>query len=607
MKKTILTLLAVISTAFVFSQASFYDAYRLKARDAFQLGNKTITSISEDTAMANKSASKLITEMAFKNLLQARLNNYATSTPLASKLPFYNTLGNITGVTELHWDNVNKRLGIKKNDPLYSLDVAGNVRVDGGYFYVKNGHVVLKTDSLFTVAPEQVYYGKRQTWRHGIDVANNGGTCDYVMLADDLPGFGVRDLIYVNRNKEGTNLIDDSTGYPSIAFWATPASGRWISNGVFNPVATQSLFNTPDIRPNRNTLGIRKSAYTTNNKMLAFYGSEDEVADLWVNNNFEAGPFWKVKGDLTVLSSDINNTNSLSLAANPSDSSSNFWIKNYYSGLTGYQLRFRSGNKDFLKYSKNTDYTTFTGTLESNSFYKTGGNASQFLKADGTVDANTYLTTANAASTYLAKTGGTATGLIRIQKSYSLAQNAFEIHFSDGNNYSLGIENYLKGGGSIGYKFNVLNTATTVTPMILASDGVTVTSLNKTGSNANEFLMGDGSIKKVGYSGVTLASGATYTATLTDEIILANAGTTTNIYLPDVTTCTGKVYEIAFYNVATASVSISINANGTQTFDTYPSQTYLNHSYTFGVGIMNTKIVSTGSKWAVLQASIGGF
>lgn len=129
----------------------------------------------------------------------------------------------------------------------------------------------------------------------------------------------------------------------------------------------------------------------------------------------------------------------------------------------------------------------------------------------------------------------------------------------------------------------------------------------KNGGTSNQFLMANGTVRKTGYSGVTLASGATYTATLTDEIILANAGTTTNIYLPDVTTCTGKVYEIAFYNVATASVSISINANGTQTFDTYPSQTYLNHSYTFGVGIMNTKIVSTGSKWAVLQASIGGF
>lgn len=35
---------------------------------------------------------------------------------------------------------------------------------------------------------------------------------------------------------------------------------------------------------------------------------------------------------------------------------------------------------------------TFTGDVEANSFVKTGGTSSQFLKADGSVDSNTYLT-----------------------------------------------------------------------------------------------------------------------------------------------------------------------------------------------------------------------
>ena len=65
MKKTILSLVAVIITATVFSQASFYDAYKLKARQSIELNGKIITSIS-DLPDSNKSSNKLITERAAK-------------------------------------------------------------------------------------------------------------------------------------------------------------------------------------------------------------------------------------------------------------------------------------------------------------------------------------------------------------------------------------------------------------------------------------------------------------------------------------------------------------------------------------------------------------
>ncbi|MEI2710151.1 MAG: hypothetical protein V9E96_14235 [Chitinophagaceae bacterium] len=47
------------------------------------------------------------------------------------------------------------------------------------------------------------FKGFRQEWVMGIDVANNGGGGDFVMLADQRSNGDVRDLIYVNRNKEG--------------------------------------------------------------------------------------------------------------------------------------------------------------------------------------------------------------------------------------------------------------------------------------------------------------------------------------------------------------------------------------------------------------------
>jgi hypothetical protein len=56
----------------------------------------------------------------------------------------------------------------------------------------------------------------------------------------------------------------------------------------------------------------------------------------------------------------------------------------------------------------------FTSNITANSFIKSGGTSSQFLKADGSVDSNTYLTTSSAASTYLPLSGGTLTGGLNV-------------------------------------------------------------------------------------------------------------------------------------------------------------------------------------------------
>jgi hypothetical protein len=70
--------------------------------------------------------------------------------------------------------------------------------------------------------------------------------------------------------------------------------------------------------------------------------------------------------------------------------------------------------------------STFAGNITANSFVKSGGLSTQFLKADGSVDANTYLTTGTAASTYLPLTGGTLTGAIKRQdNNYDGSPNTF--------------------------------------------------------------------------------------------------------------------------------------------------------------------------------------
>jgi hypothetical protein len=86
------------------------------------------------------------------------------------------------------------------------------------------------------------------------------------------------------------------------------------------------------------------------------------------------------------------------------------------SSTTGQRFRFFYDNandgtaKDVLIVDYND--STFLTTLTANSFIKSGGTSSQFLKADGSVDSNIYLTTSAASSTYLPLSGGTLTGAL---------------------------------------------------------------------------------------------------------------------------------------------------------------------------------------------------
>jgi hypothetical protein len=62
----------------------------------------------------------------------------------------------------------------------------------------------------------------------------------------------------------------------------------------------------------------------------------------------------------------------------------------------------------------------FTSTLTANSFVKSGGTSSQFLKADGSVDTNTYLTSYTETDTLQSVTnrGATTTNAIEVQSIY---------------------------------------------------------------------------------------------------------------------------------------------------------------------------------------------
>lgn len=111
---------------------------------------------------------------------------------------------------------------------------------------------------------------------------------------------------------------------------------------------------------------------------------------------------------------------------------------NINANLTATKLIKLGGNaNEFLKANGDVDNNTYAlasslnnylpltgGTLTGNltvnnanvtaiKFIKTGGTSSQFLKANGDVDSNTYLTTTNAANTYLTQTNAASTYLTK--------------------------------------------------------------------------------------------------------------------------------------------------------------------------------------------------
>ena len=89
-------------------------------------------------------------------------------------------------------------------------------------------------------------------------------------------------------------------------------------------------------------------------------------------------------------------------------------------GNTAYwQTYVDSSNLFIFGYQGTTPKVTInsSGNLTANSFIKSSGTSSQFLKADGSIDSNTYLTTSSASSTYLPLTGGILTGTTRMDGS----------------------------------------------------------------------------------------------------------------------------------------------------------------------------------------------
>jgi hypothetical protein len=184
-----------------------------------------------------------------------------------------------------------------------------------------------------------------------------------------------------------------------------------------------------------------------------------------------------------------------------------------------------TGSADYLPLAGGTLTGAFNGTtallngtLTAASIQKTGGTASQFLKADGSVDNNSYLTTASANTSFLPLGGGILTGAINgtsIVLNNNITANGFQTTAGtgtqflkadgsvDGNTYltNATISNYLPlSGGTLTGNLNGTSA--------LYSFDVTASAFRTPAGIATQFLKADGSVDANTYLTTSSASGS---------------------------------------------------------------------------------------------------
>lgn len=146
--------------------------------------------------------------------------------------------------------------------------------------------------------------------------------------------------------------------------------------------------------------------------------------------------------------------------------------------------------------------TTVSGEVTATKFIKTGGTASQFLKADGSVDSNAYITASAAIfNNYLLLTGGNISS-DEMTTYLSLFGNQL-VFGSNDDSASL----QLNSAGLLYIDSNGIQSSGAV----IVSNSVTASSFVKSGGTSSQFLKADGSVDSNSY--VTTASAANFATT----------------------------------------------------------------------------------------------
>jgi hypothetical protein len=184
----------------------------------------------------------------------------------------------------------------------------------------------------------------------------------------------------------------------------------------------------------------------------------------------------------------------------------------------------KGGNGEGLYINKTSgsgNAATIIGTLNATTLVKSGGTASQFLKADGSIDSSTYLTTSAASSTYLPLSGGTLTGAL----SGTSATFSGSVTAQGGYFYGQSTNSFVRLDNTIGTQIGFLNYA----DITFDSDGLRFyTGTGTSGSRTQKFFIA--STGAAFFSNTGSASYGLTVANSSDNLRL-RLGTTTGGYL----------------------------------------------------------------------------
>jgi len=161
---------------------------------------------------------------------------------------------------------------------------------------------------------------------------------------------------------------------------------------------------------------------------------------------------------------------------------------------------------------------TFSGDVTANSFVKSGGTSSQFLKADGSVDIRSFVTT-GALDNYLPLTGGSLTNSLSSGYVLSVTNTTAA---ADANGLYVNI-----ASGSTGTPFRVDRGGVSLISVnylgaTLLKSTITANAFIKASGTSSEYLMADGSVS-TGLSftypdaGIVVSTGTAWGTSITDN------------------------------------------------------------------------------------------